>query len=142
MNTLNPYLNFAGNTEEAFNFYCSALNGQIINLQRFSDTPHGAQLPENERNMIMHIALQFGKSGLLMGTDTLASAGHKLTAGNNFSLALHTDSEAEADAVFAKLGEGATIEMPLQKTFWGAYFGMLTDKFGTKWLINYDYPKQ
>ena len=142
MASFHPYFNFMGNTEEAFKFYKSVFGGEFSNVQRFSDFPTGAELPEKERNMIMHITYPIGGGTVLMGTDMLESAGHKLIVGNHISLSINTDSEAEADKIFNGLAAGGTIQMPLEKTFWGAYLGMCTDKFGIQWMVNYDYPKE
>src|SRR5687767_9654547 len=86
MATINPYLNFKGNTEEAFNFYKSIFGGEFETIQRFKDTPEAARLPIHEHDKIMHIALPIGKGNILMGTDALESMGHHLTEGNNFHL--------------------------------------------------------
>lgn len=142
MLSINPYLNFQGNTEEAFNFYKSVFGSEFVMLQRFSDTPHGAALPEHERNKIMHVALPIGQNLILMGTDGLESMGQKVSPGNNFSLAIGPSSEAEAEDIFKKLSEGGQVTMPLEKTFWNAYFGMLKDKFGIQWMVNYDYGQR
>jgi PhnB protein len=141
MTAINPYLNFAGNTEEAFNFYKFVFGGEFAMVQRFKDTQQCDQVPDSEKNMIMHISLPVGKGNILMATDALESMGHKLTEGNNFSLCIDADSEAEADKLFKALSDGAVVTMPLEKAFWGAYFGMLTDKFGIQWMVNYDYNK-
>ncbi|MBI5473819.1 MAG: VOC family protein [Ignavibacteriae bacterium] len=139
MPTLNPYLNFAGNTEEAFKFYKSVFGGEFLNVTRFKDMPPDApKAAENEREMIMHIALPIGKGNVLMGTDTLESMGHKLTVGNNFSITIKPESREEADKLFKGLSEGGTVAMPMADAFWGAYFGMFTDKFGIQWMINLD----
>jgi len=137
MSKMNPYLNFPGNTEEAFNFYKSIFGGEFLIVMRFNDTPDADKLPENEKTKIMHIALPV-KGNILMGTDTLESMGQKLTFGNNFSITISTDSKEEADTLFNGLVAGGKIELPMQDMFWGAYFGMLTDKFGVKWMIDYD----
>lgn len=142
MATINPYLNFEGNTEEAFNFYKSVFGGEFLTLQRFKDTPESGKVPANEREKIMHVALPIGKGNILMATDALESMGQKLTFGNNFFISINAESEAEATKLFNGLSEGGTIEMPLQKTFWNAYFGMFKDKFGIKWMVNYDYNQQ
>jgi PhnB protein len=142
MATVNPYLNFNGNTEEAFNFYKSVFGGEFITLQRFKDTPFGEKMSPKEREMIMHIALPIGKGTILMATDFVESMGQHLTPGNNFSLAIGPESEAEADKFFKALSVGGQVTMPLEKAFWGAYFGMLTDKFGIQWMVNYDYNQQ
>ena len=137
-----PYLNFLGNTEEAMSFYKSIFGGEFITFQRFSDVPGAADnLPENEKNKIMHSALKINNNITLMATDMLESAGHQLISGNQISLSLNAESKEEADKIFNGLSIGGKIEMPIQDTFWGAYFGIWEDKFGVKWMINYDYPK-
>ena len=139
MATVNPYLNFNGNTEDAFNFYKSVFGTEFVMVQRFKDTPHGDDMSAADKEKIMHIALPIGQGTILMGTDTLESMGQKVSMGDNISLAVGPDSEADADAIFNKLSVGANVTVPMQKMFWGAYFGMLTDKFGIKWMVNYDY---
>ena len=141
MATLNPYLNFNGNTEEAFNFYKSVFGGEFITLQRFKDTPEADRVAPADKDKIMHISLPIGKGNILMATDAVESMGHKLTVGNNFSLSISAESEKEADKIFNGLSAGVKIDVPMSKMFWGAYFGMFTDKFGIQWMINYDYPK-
>jgi PhnB protein len=138
MAAINPYLNFNGNTEEAFNFYKSVFGGEFFMVQRFKDTPEGDRVPAQDADKIMHISLPIGSGNILMGTDELESMGHKLVAGNNFQLAIGTNSQEEADKLFYGLSEGGKVEVPLAKMFWGAYFGMFTDKFGTKWMVSYD----
>ena len=142
MPALNPYLNFMGNTEEAFNFYKSVFGGDFPMVMRFKDTPEAAKVPPNEQDKIMHIALPIGKN-VLMGTDTLESMGRKLTTGNSFSLSISAKSKEEANQIFNGLAAGGQVMMPLENTFWGAYFGMLTDKFGVQWMVNHDpnYPQ-
>ena len=136
----NIYLNFMGNTEEAFKFYKSVLGGEFLVVQRFKDTPHGESLSAKEKEGIMHIALPVGEN-ILMGTDMLESAGHKLIVGNNFSISLEASSKEEANKLFDGLSKGGQATMPLEEAFWGAYFGMLTDKYGVQWMINYEYKK-
>ncbi|MEO6550668.1 MAG: VOC family protein [Ferruginibacter sp.] len=138
MAKVNPYLNFNGNTEEAFNFYKSVFGGEFVFLQRFKDTPHGDNMNAADKEKIMHIALPIGESTLLMATDTLESMGQTLKVGTNFSLAISPESEEEANEFFKSLSEGGQVSMPLEKMFWGAYFGMLTDKFGVQWMVNYE----
>jgi len=142
MATLNPYLNFMGNTEEAFNFYKSVFGGEFTMVQRMKETPDGDKLPANEKELIMHVSLPIGKGNILMGTDMLESMGHKMNQGNNISLSLSTDSEEETEKLFNALAAGGTIGMPLEKMFWGAYFGMCSDKFGIQWMVNYDFSKK
>lgn len=139
MATVNPYLNFKGNTEEAFNFYKSVFGGEFISLQRFKDTPEADRVAPEDRDKIMHIAMPIGKGNILMATDALESMGHPLTMGNNFYLSITAGSETEADKLFNGLSVGGKITVPLEKAFWGAYFGMFTDKFGVQWMVNYDY---
>ena len=141
MATLNPYLNFLGNTENAFNFYKSAFGGEFTMFQRFKDIPDGDKMLPADQNKIMHVSLDIGKGNVIMGTDMLESAGHKLTEGNNFSISINTNSKEEADKIYKALSAGGTIEMPLADSFWGAYFGMFKDKFGIQWMVNFDYKK-
>ena len=138
MATINPYLNFKGNTEEAFNFYKAAFGGAFSVLQRFSDTPHGSNMPEELREKIMHVSLPIG-ANVLMGTDVVGEMEETCVVGNNVSVSISTESEAETDQLFKALSAGGKIVMPLEKAFWGAYFGMFIDKFGINWMVNYDY---
>jgi PhnB protein len=142
MAKLNPYLNFQGNTEEAFNFYKSVFGGEFAMIQRFKDTPEASRVPANEKDKIMHIALPIGKGIVLMATDALESMGHKLVTGNNIQLSISADSEAETDKIFNALSTGGNVTVPLAKMFWGAYFGMCTDKFGVQWMVSYDENRQ
>jgi PhnB protein len=141
MLSINPYLNFPGTTEEAFNFYKSAFGSEFAVLQRFKDVQGSGNMSPEDEGKIMHVALPIGNGNILMGTDALESMGQKLTEGDNFSISISTGSEAEADKIFAALSAGGKVEMPLEKTFWGAYFGMFKDKFGIQWMVNYDAPK-
>lgn len=137
---LNPYLNFNGNTEEAFNFYRSVFGTEFVALQRFRDTPEPIcrQVTPADADKIMHIALPIGTNNILMATDALESMGQSVRAGDNFSLSLSADSHEEAGRLFHALSAGGTITMPLDKAFWGAYFGLLTDRFGIQWMVVYD----
>ncbi|HKO80967.1 MAG TPA: VOC family protein [Chitinophagaceae bacterium] len=134
---LTVYLTFNGNTEDAFSFYKSAFGGEFTNLQRFSDTPHGEQMSEADKKKIMHITLEASQGLKLMGNDYLDFMGKPFNPGNNFSLSLHPDSEELADKLFNSLSAGGTITMPLERVFWGAYFGMFVDKFGIQWMVNH-----
>jgi len=142
MKTVNPYLNFHGNTEEAFNFYKSVFGGEFLTIMRFKDTPEAPKIPEHERDKIMHIALPIGKDNILMATDALDSMGQKFSIGNNFHMSIDADSKAEADKLFKALSNEGTITVPIDNMFWGSYFGMVTDKFGVQWMVSYDAPKQ
>jgi len=138
MPSLNPYLNFNGNTEEAFNFYKSVFGGEFASVERFKNTPEAGKMPEADKNKIMHIALPIGKDNMLMATDVLESMGQQLTVGNNFSISINADSKEEADRLFNGLSAGGKVELEMQKTFWGSYFGMFSDKFGIQWMISYN----
>ena len=139
MTGLNPYLNFNGNTEEAFNFYRSVFGGEFMTLQRFKDTPETGNVSAKDREKVMHVSLPIGKETILMGSDALESMGQSLAVGNNFTLSINTESEEETRKIFNAISAGGKVAMPLDKTFWGAYFGMCTDKFGIQWMVNYDY---
>jgi PhnB protein len=142
MITINPYLNFKGNTEEAFNFYKSIFGGEFLTIQRFKDTPEAGRVPAHEQDKVMHIALPIGNGNVLMGTDALESMGHKLTEGNNIHLSVDTSSEEETKKLFESLSRGGKVQIPLEKMFWGAFFGMCTDKFGIQWMVNFDENKK
>jgi PhnB protein len=131
------YVTFNGNTEDAFNFYKSALKGEFTNVQRFGDSPQGGQMPDADKKKIMHIALEAPGGIQLMGNDFVDFMGDSYVAGNNFSLSFHPDSEEVADKLFNSLSEGGTIIVPMSKAPWGDYFGMFIDKFGIKWMINH-----
>jgi PhnB protein len=135
MATVNAYLNFQGNTEEAFNFYKSVFGSEFATVMRFKDMP-GNNTAAEDQDKIMHIALPVGNGNMLMATDMLESQGQTLKTGNNFSLSIHATSEEEAMHFYNGLSAGGTIEAPYKKEFWG-YFGMFLDKFGVRWMINY-----
>lgn len=141
MHSIIPYLTFDGNCEEAFNFYRGIFGGEFNYLGKFSDMPSEKPLPEEEQNRVMHVSLPIGKD-VLMGSDTLPSQGDSVVMGTNFSISANPESEEEADTLFAALAEGGQPIAPMSKTFWGAYFGMVVDKFGIRWMINYDYPQE
>lgn len=137
MKAANPYLNFNGNTEEAFNFYKSVFGGEL-SLVRFSEFGEGmGKLSEEDQNKIAHISLPIGNSNVLMASDSLESMGYPLTVGNNFYITLETESAGESDRLFNELSAGGKIVMPLQKTEWAEKYGMFADKYGTQWMINY-----
>lgn len=141
MAIVNSYLNFNGNTEEAFNFYKSVFGTEFTGIMRFKDAPGGDKMPASDQQKIMHIALPVGNGNILMATDMLESQGQVLKEGNNFSLCITADSEDDGNQFFNGLSAGGNVEVPFSKAFWGAYFGMFTDKFGIRWMINYD-PNQ
>ncbi|WP_426668300.1 VOC family protein [Mucilaginibacter sp. McL0603] len=141
MAIVNSYLNFNGNTEEAFNFYKSVFGTEFSGLMRFKDAPGGDKMQPSDKEKLMHISLPVGNGNTLMATDILESQGQVLKEGNNFSLSISPDSEDEGNRFFNGLSAGGKVEVPFSKAFWGAYFGMFTDKFGIRWMINYD-PNQ
>ncbi|MCE3225779.1 MAG: hypothetical protein K0S32_330 [Bacteroidetes bacterium] len=138
--SIHPYLTFAGNCEDAFNFYKSVFGGSFGYVGRFKDMPpsDGQSVPESELNKIMHISLAIGGGTTLMGSDSSDSFGHATVIGNNFSISLNAVSQADADKMYSGLSDGGISTMPMSKTFWGSYFGMLVDKFGINWMISFD----
>lgn len=144
MTTINAYLTFDGNCEEAFNFYREAIGGEFSYLGRFNEMPMdpGQSIPEEEANKIMHVSLPIGNT-VLMGSDRNdAFDGPNFTQGTNFSLSLAPESKEESDRLFAALSEGGNVVMPMADTFWNAYFGMFVDKFGIQWMINQEMEPQ
>lgn len=140
---LHTYLNFAGNTEEAFKFYKSALGGKLKKPIRFKDMPmEGITVAKKDENKIMHIGLEVEKGHWLMGTDTLESMGQKLNQGNNVYINIEPGSRKEADRIFKSLSSGGKVEMPMGDQVWGDYFGSFIDKFGVGWMVNYADPKK
>lgn len=141
MTIINTYLNFDGKAEEAFNFYKSVFGGEFVTFQRMKDAPGMEQLPADEKERIMHVSLPISKGYTLMASDTLPSAGHTITEGNNYHISVGADSEEETRRLFNGLSAGGKVTMPLEKMFWGALFGSFTDKFGINWMVNYELPK-
>jgi PhnB protein len=145
MATINPYLHFLGNTEEVFNFYKSVFGGEFTTVMRFGDMQgqEGCEkMSDADKQKIMHISLPLADGHVLMANDAVGEYAADAVFGNNISLSVSADSKEEADKIFNGLAADGKITMPLGDTFWGAYFGMLTDKFGIDWLINHDYPKE
>ena len=139
MPSIATYLTFPGNCEDAFNFYKSVFGGEFPYIGRFKDMPptDGKAMPESEANKIMHVSLMIGETAL-MGSDSSDAFGHATTMGNNFSISVNADTDAEVDKLFGALSAGGKTTMPVQKTFWGSYFGMLTDKFGIQWMVSHE----
>jgi PhnB protein len=136
---IHPYLNFDGKAEEAFLFYQSIFGGEFNAGIRYFNTMEGMdQLPESERNRVMHVSLEIAPDLKIMASDILPSAGHVLKPGNHNYISLHVDSLAEGERLFQSLSVKGEIEMEYQKTFWGAYFGCFIDQFGIGWMINFD----
>jgi PhnB protein len=139
MATVNTYLNFNGNTEEAFNFYKSVFGGEFRALQRLKDTPEADKIPVNEQDKIMHVALPIG-GNVLMGTDVPESM-PQVVFGTNASICIDAATEEEANRLFNGLSAGGNVAMLLEKMFWGAYFGFFTDRFGVQWMVNYNFSQ-
>lgn len=139
MEAIVPYLNFNGNAEEALEFYTRAFGGGVLFQQSFRDSPMADQTPEEYKDKVMHASFQAGELKLMVSD---AMHGQPVSPGSNLSLSLNFTNQADIDKTFSVLSEGATITMPLQDTFWGARFGMLTDKFGINWMFNHDYEKK
>lgn len=146
MAIVNIYLTFDGNCEEAFDFYKSVFGGEFPYKGRFSDMPpsedSSKQVPAEHANRIMHISLPISKETMLMGSDTGGEWASHYKQGNNFSVSVTAASKDEADKLFNALAVGGMVTMPLASTFWGDYFGMLTDKFGIAWMMSYNEQAQ
>ena len=131
------YVTFAGNCEEALNFYKEVLNGEILQISHMGE--EGMEVPEHVKGKIMHARLQVGENVLYM-SDTFDPS--SVLQGNNISLSLQPDSIAQTEDLFNKLSAGGTVKMALQDTFWGARFGMFVDKFGIHWMLNCELKKE
>ena len=140
MATVSTYLNFANQTEEAFNFYKSVFGTEFMGeIMRFKDIPPTEgmpSLPKSDLNLVMHVALPILGGHLLMGTDAPESMGFKVNAGNNCYISLSPDTREETRRLFKGLSEGGTVEQELQDMFWGDYYGSCRDKFGVQWMFN------
>ena len=134
--TLSTYLTFAGNCREAFEFYRTVFGTDFHVFTTFGEGPESEGFAEEKKDEVMHCSLPIG-SGVLMGSDQ-GDSSSELTVGNNFSLTVEANSREQCEEWFAGLSEGGTIEMPLQDTFWGAYFGRCSDRFGINWMVEYE----
>lgn len=141
MTTVNPYLTFNGNCEDAFIFYKSVFGGEFSYLVRFKEMPSETPVPEEIKELIMHVSLPISNETVLLGSDSDPVFAPTITEGNNISLFINAETEDDAKRFFNALSKGGRITMPLEKTFWGALYGMFTDKFGINWMVNYDYNK-
>lgn len=140
MAQINPYIHFNGNAEEAFTFYKSVFGGEFAMLIRFKDMPGDSNqaTTESEGNKIMHIALPIGKSDLLMASDTPESMGKHNEKETRSKISISAESREEADKLYNGLSADGEIEVPLDDSPWGSYFGMFRDKFGIEWMIDFD----
>ncbi len=143
MTTINSYLTFNGTCEEAFNFYKSVFGGDFLSVSKFKDMPPSPDypIPEADKDKIMHVSLPISKETILMGSDTSEAFGEDIIQGNNFSLSVNTDTVEEVDQIFNALSQGGKVKMPASKTFWGAYFGTLTDRYGINWMVSCELPE-
>lgn len=139
MEPITPYLNFNGNAAEALAFYSKAFDGQVLFQQTYGDSPMEGQ-DKAWKDKVMHATFQAGSLSFMV-SDVMHPE-QQVTAGTNTQLSLNFKHEEDIDRVFAALSDGARITMPLQDTFWGAKFGMLTDKFNINWMFNFDRPKE
>jgi len=138
MAIINPHINFNGNAEEAFNFYKSVFGGEIAKIIRFKDIS-SADFPvaENEANKIMHIALPIGKN-TLMANDVPESMGQVNESENRSKISISAQTREEADKLFNGLSDGGKVEMPMEDSPAGSYFGMFRDKYGIEWMVDFD----
>ncbi len=138
MATLNPWINFNGNTEEAFMFYKSVFGGEFTKIVRFKDIA-SAEFPvsETEAEKIMLITLPIGKHTMLMANDVPSFMGTVNEHENRSKISVSTESKEEADALFSGLSLGGQVEMPMDQSPWGTYAGMFRDKYGIEWIIEY-----
>ena len=140
MASVGTYLNFPRNTEEAFNFYKSVFGGDFVGgISRFRDIPPSENtppLPEEDKDLVMHIALPILNGHDLMGTYAPESMRFKVNFENNVYISLHPDTREETRRLFKALSKGGQVEMELQDMFWGDYFGSCSDKYGVQWMFN------
>jgi PhnB protein len=138
MATINPYINFNGNAEEAFNFYKSVFGGEFASVVRFKDIESAEfPVPENEANKIMRIVLPIG-GNTLIANDVPASMGPVSENENRSKIAVYADTKEEADKLFNGLSVGGAVEMPMAESPWGTYFAMFRDKYGIEWTVEFD----
>ncbi|MEI6683524.1 MAG: VOC family protein [Bacteroidota bacterium] len=143
MASINPYIHFSGNAEEAFTFYKSVFGGEFAMLVRFKDMPGdpGNPVNENESDRIMHIALPIGNFNVLMGSDVPTFMGQVNENENRSKISISTGSKDEADQIFHGLSAGGKVEVPIAESPWGSFFGMFRDKYGIEWMVDFD-PNQ
>lgn len=135
MTTINPYINFNGNAEEALTFYKSVFGGEFTAVVRFKDIASAEfPVPEKEVDKMMRITLPIGEN-VLIANDVPESLGPVSENENRSKIAVQTESRAEADRIFAGLSAGGTVEMPMSASPWNTYFGMFRDKYGIEWTV-------
>jgi PhnB protein len=140
MSQVATYLNFARETEQAFNYYKQVFGTEFDGpINRFGEIPPQEGVPplaDEDKNLVMHVSLPIIGGHHLMGTDAPESMGFKVNAGNNVYIMLQPDTRAETKKLFDALKDGGKVEMDLQDMFWGDYYGSCTDKFGVNWMFN------
>jgi PhnB protein len=138
MATINPWVNFNGNAEEAFTFYKSVFGGEFKKVIRFKDLAGPEfSVAKNEENKIMLITLPIGKTNMLMANDVPQIMGQVNENENRSKILINTESKEEADKLFTGLSAGGQIEGPMGNSPWGTYFGMFRDKYGIEWIIEF-----
>ncbi|MEZ4688164.1 MAG: VOC family protein [Bacteroidia bacterium] len=139
MSTVNIYLSFLGNCQEAFDFYKSVFGGEFSMVNRYSEMPPQEGMhavPDEMKDYILHISLPISAETVLMGSDTGGPWAADWTQGNNFTISVLPDSKEDGERIFNALAEGGVVTMPYSYSFWGAWFGSLKDKFGINWMVN------
>ena len=139
MRTINPWINFNGNAEEAFTFYKSVFGGEFAKIVRFKDLA-SAEFPvaDNEANKLMHIALPIGKHNVLIANDVPEFMGRVNESENRSKISISAESREEADKIFNGLSAGGDIEGQIGDSPWGSYAGMFRDKYGIEWVVEFD----
>jgi len=139
MRAINPWINFNGNAEEAFNFYKSVFGGAFTKLVRFKDLASADfPVPEQEAHKIMTIALPLGSHNMLLGNDVPEFMGRVNENENRSKIAVQADSREEAERLFNGLSAGGSVEGPIDESPWGTYAGMFRDKYGIEWIVEFD----
>lgn len=137
MQGIKPYISFKGNCKEAVDFYAAKLGATVLFTQTYGESPMADKAP-GKGDMIMHTSFKIGDSVIMACDNPFDTEGHPTIVGNNISLAFGGDDVASTEKAFEAMSDGATIIMPIQETFWAERFGMLTDKFGIRWMFNCD----
>jgi PhnB protein len=139
MRTINPWINFNGNAEEAFTFYKSVFGGEFGKIIRFKDLASAEfSIPESEANKLMYIALPIGKHNILIANDVPEFMGRVNESENRSKIAVSAESREEADEIFNGLSAGGHVEGPIGDSPWGTYAGMFRDKYGIEWIVEFD----
>ena len=138
MTTINPWINFNGNAEEAFTFYKSVLGGEFTKIVRFKDIASADFQPsEDDANKIMYIGLPLSEGNVLIANDVPSFMGEVNEKENRSKIAINTESREEAERIFNGLSVGGEVEMPMDNSPWGSYAGMFRDKYGIEWIVEF-----